>query len=64
MLIVGSTAALIAIAVYLAWHFLNRWRVSLRRRRAEARIAVADARREREAERFAEAREFHPAPGE
>jgi hypothetical protein len=64
MLIVGSTAALIAIAVYLAWHFLNRWRVSLRRRRAEARIAVADARREREVVRFAEAREFHPAPGE
>jgi len=62
MLIVGGTAALIAIAIYLAWHYLNRWRVSVRRRRAEARIAIADAGRG--AERVVEAREFHPAPGE
>lgn len=59
MLIVGGTAALTAIAIYLAWHFLSRWRVSLRRRRAEARIALADARND--AERVGKAHELHPA---
>jgi hypothetical protein len=62
MLIVGGTAALIAIAIYLAWHYLNRWRVSLRRRRAEARIAIAE-RRQHEPARVTRA-EFYPAPGE
>ena len=57
MLIVGGVAALTAVAVYLAWHFLRRWRVSVRRRRAEARIAIADAGRE--AERLGEAHELH-----
>lgn len=57
MLIVGGTAALTAIAVYLAWHFFRRWRVSLRRRKAEARLAIADARGE--AERVYETREPH-----
>lgn len=35
MLIVGGTAALTAILAYLAWHFVSRWRRSLRLRRAK-----------------------------
>jgi hypothetical protein len=57
MLIVGGVAALTAIAVYLAWHFFRRWRVSLRRRRAEARLAIADGRAGEE--RLRDAREMH-----
>ena len=63
MLIVGSVAALAAIAVYLVWHFFRRWRVSLRRRRAEARIAIAK-RGQQEVGAAKSHAEFHPAPGE
>ena len=61
MLIVGGTAAVTAIAIYLAWHFLNRWRVSLRRRRAEARLALANRNAERQTQALHEARELHAA---
>jgi hypothetical protein len=63
MLIVSGTAALVAIAIYLAWHFLNRWRVSLRRRSAEEHIAIAE-RRQREEPGHETRAEFYPAPGE
>jgi hypothetical protein len=63
MLLVGGSAALAAIAVYLAWHYINRWRVSLRRRRAEARIAIAE-RGQREEPADETRAEFFPAPGE
>jgi hypothetical protein len=44
MLIVGGTAALTAILVYLAWHFWRQWRSSLRRRKAATGRAIAEAR--------------------
>jgi hypothetical protein len=43
MLIVGGTAALTAIAVYLAWHFFMRWRAAARLRRAK-HTAIVDKR--------------------
>lgn len=43
MLIVGGTAALTAILAYLAWHFVSRWRRSLRLRRAERRAELGHA---------------------
>jgi hypothetical protein len=39
MLIVGSAAALTAIAVFLGWMFIQRLRVRWRMRRAERRAA-------------------------
>ncbi|HET9273778.1 MAG TPA: hypothetical protein VFO09_05885 [Methyloceanibacter sp.] len=47
MLIVGGSAALTAIFVYLAWHFFRQWRSSLRRRRAAIGRAITEARSER-----------------
>jgi hypothetical protein len=48
MLIVGGTAALTAIAVYLAWHFFNAFRSHLRERKKAARmIARAEAHEQR-----------------
>lgn len=44
MLIVGGTAALTAILLYLAWHFYRQWRTSLRRRDAEQRPLIHQER--------------------
>jgi hypothetical protein len=44
MLIVGGTAALTAILLYLAWHFYRQWRTSLRRRDAEQRPLIRQER--------------------
>jgi hypothetical protein len=53
MLIVGGTAALTAIAIYLAWHFLRRWFATPRLRSAERRettgVAGGDAVKTHEA---------------
>jgi hypothetical protein len=54
MLIVGGSAALTAILVYLAWHFLRQWR-STPRRKAGTRSATTQARPERERPRQAHA---------
>jgi hypothetical protein len=37
VLIVGGVAALTAIAVYLAWHFLRQWRLAAGQRDASRR---------------------------
>jgi hypothetical protein len=54
MLIVGGTAALTAIFVYLAWHFFRQWR-STPRRKAGPRSVTTQARPERERPRQAHA---------
>jgi hypothetical protein len=58
MLIVGGTAALTAILLYLAWHFYRQWRTSSRRREAEQRLVVRQDRHH--ARRAQEARELDP----
>lgn len=60
MLIVGGTAALTAIAVYLAWFSLRKLRTKLRERKAGKVLAMGDERQEESRER--EARELHPVP--
>jgi peptidoglycan/LPS O-acetylase OafA/YrhL len=40
MLIVGGTAALTAIAAYLAWHFFRKFRSYLRERKRAARMSA------------------------
>jgi threonine/homoserine/homoserine lactone efflux protein len=59
MLIVGGGAALIAIAVYLAWIGIKSLRVSWRARQAEKRAALRESGR-----RHAAHAEVHPASGE
>ena len=44
MLIVGGSAALTAILLYLAWHLYRQWRTSLRRRDAEQRPLIHQER--------------------
>ncbi|HSD93683.1 MAG TPA: hypothetical protein VLB11_11740 [Methyloceanibacter sp.] len=58
MLIVGGVAALTAIAVYLAWHFLRQWRFAAKRR--DARRGVG-GERSRAADGASPAREFVPS---
>jgi hypothetical protein len=58
MLIVGGTAALTAILLYLVWHFYRQWRTSLRRREAEQRLVLSQGRQH--ARRAQEARQFDP----
>lgn len=43
MLIVGGTAAVTAIVIYLAWHYFSRWRAAMRLRRAEQRARLSRA---------------------
>ncbi len=59
MLIVGGGAALIAIAVYLAWIGVKSLRASWRTRAAAKREALRQSAR-----RHAAPAEVHPAPGE
>jgi hypothetical protein len=60
MLIVGGTAALTAIVVYLAWHFLRRWRASWREPTPGHRPAIGD--RTMTEQQAQDARELHPVP--
>jgi len=60
MLIVGGTAALTAVAVYLAWHFLRRWRASRRERMPGRRIPIDNSTLR--AQQAQDARELHPVP--
>jgi hypothetical protein len=57
MLIVGGTAGLTAILLYLAWHFYRQWRTSSRRREAERTLVIGQDRRHT---RTQEARELDP----
>jgi threonine/homoserine/homoserine lactone efflux protein len=59
MLIVGGSAALIAIAVYLAWLGVKSLRASRRARAQAKRAAARDGER-----RHAAHAEVHSAPGE
>ena len=58
MLIVGGSAALTAILLYLAWHLYRQWRTSLRRRDAEQRLVISQNRHH--ARRAQEARDLDP----
>jgi len=59
MLIVGGSAALMAIAVYLAWIGVKSLRASWRARAHAKRAAAREGER-----RHAAHAEVHPAPGE
>jgi hypothetical protein len=57
VLIVGGVAAMTAIAVYLAWHFLRQWRLAAKRRDARR---GAGGERSRAADGTSAARELVP----